>query len=727
MSSRRRSFLSQRKRRSVVVHEDDPGTLEQRPVAQLDPLKPREEYHYKEFYPDLEEEAPVQVVVVPASEPQNDQQVPVVRPREAIRYKTELREPSFRQVDEVEQLDSNKIPKNIIKLGYNDAGSTSHTKKALTRQLKPTYIRENDNFFNWECNNKIFHDISNNQLNFKCKYDMDKQDDLYLKHLIDQNYQITSEIFEIMITILENEWFYLEKKIPPKIRNVNSSKMSSIIEFVKKYGCDDGIGTEPIDEQKCAVCNESECDNSNAIIFCDGCDIAVHQDCYGVIFIPEGQWLCRRCMISKKRKINCVFCPSTTGAFKQTENGLWSHVICGIWIPELYFASAGHMEPIEGYELIPKERWKLICYICKQKMGACIQCSNRNCFLAYHTTCAKRAGLYLNMTKGMQGAIVDSSSLVSYCHKHSPPEYNSQHNIKEMIEKTRLYFNTVGACSSTMNNGPSSFKIKIRTNKNKIPVSSNAKPRWKTSKGTPIPPNYFIKVLSQFLTKLKVARSDELSTHIVKYWCMKRELKRGAPLIRRIDSTQASNGNYEEIKPKIEFSKTLLKDLDLLKELSEKVEEREFVKLQQTETENGLIRLGYFPQCIIIQNILLEKVFHIDSSKIIKNLPTKARNLVQMNQKALSNQYVSMREFVSDLDAFFQEVESTWSDNFAYTKAVERIKRELKFSEMQNSQHDNGVQSRYQSCLQLDGCHVDLAKWMGLDVMGEMELSEVDE
>jgi NuA3 HAT complex component NTO1 len=130
-----------------------------------------------------------------------------------------------------------------------------------------------------------------------------------------------------------------------------------------------GSGEEQ--DTKCAVCDDGDCENTNAIVFCDGCDMAVHQECYGVPFIPEGQWLCRKCQAKVRNGISlqqaryhnrdaCIFCPNLEGAMKTTSNSRWVHVLCAMWIPEVTIANMTFMEPIVDVDKVPRQRWKLV-------------------------------------------------------------------------------------------------------------------------------------------------------------------------------------------------------------------------------------------------------------------------------------------------------------------------------------------------------------------------------
>lgn len=51
----------------------------------------------------------------------------------------------------------------------------------------------------------------------------------------------------------------------------------------------------PIDEITCGICAKPHSKPPNEIILCDNCDFAVHQECYGIPEIPEGDWLCKSC------------------------------------------------------------------------------------------------------------------------------------------------------------------------------------------------------------------------------------------------------------------------------------------------------------------------------------------------------------------------------------------------------------------------------------------------
>lgn len=130
-----------------------------------------------------------------------------------------------------------------------------------------------------------------------------------------------------------------------------------------------------------------------------------------------GQWLCRPC--GDGTRPTCVLCPNLGGAMKCTPSGhKWAHVSCVLWIPEVSIGCAEKMEPITKISSIPASRWSLVCVLCRERKGACIQCSVKTCKTAYHVTCAFKHGLEMRAIIEDENAD-DGVKLRSYCQKHS--------------------------------------------------------------------------------------------------------------------------------------------------------------------------------------------------------------------------------------------------------------------------------------------------------------------
>lgn len=180
---------------------------------------------------------------------------------------------------------------------------------------------------------------------------------------------------------------------------------------------EEGLGIEYDENVICDVCRSPDSEEGNEMVFCDSCNICVHQACYGITRIPEGQWLCCTCNIGKRPE--CVLCPNKGGAMKSTRSGQkWAHVSCALWIPEVSIGCVEKMEPITKISSIPSSRWALICVLCRERVGACIQCSVKTCKTAYHVTCAFKHGLEMRAIIEDENAD-DGVKLRSYCEKHS--------------------------------------------------------------------------------------------------------------------------------------------------------------------------------------------------------------------------------------------------------------------------------------------------------------------
>lgn len=54
----------------------------------------------------------------------------------------------------------------------------------------------------------------------------------------------------------------------------------------------------------CEICNDGEVTPDNQILFCEACDVAVHQLCYGIEEVPEGDYYCMACRYFDRQKVN---------------------------------------------------------------------------------------------------------------------------------------------------------------------------------------------------------------------------------------------------------------------------------------------------------------------------------------------------------------------------------------------------------------------------------------
>ncbi|KFY13773.1 hypothetical protein V492_03044 [Pseudogymnoascus sp. VKM F-4246] len=520
----------------------------------------------------------------------------------------------------------------------------------------------------------------------RVEYDMDEQDDKWLEAFNQTQRKaagiepISREMFEITITKIEKEWHALEKRIPkpnPKPPQTHRPRSSS----AAAVNGEPQAGEEL--DSKCAICDDGDCENTNAIVFCDGCDLAVHQECYGVPFIPEGQWLCRKCQLIGRGVPTCIFCPNTEGGFKQTNSSRWAHLLCAMWIPEVSLGNHTFMEPVMDVEKVPKTRWKLTCYICQQRMGACIQCGNKLCYQAFHVTCARRAHLFLKM-KNNHGTLAEldgTTQLKAFCDKHCPQDYAKENDVAKATREARSFYKrtmrdrlwadsqaSALALAATHQNATTEhpadesqktgahLAITLGSAKKKGELQ-NPKSVWKLPSGAPVIPSAVYDIVDASLQRFTILRRREWVAAACRYWTLKREARRGAALLKRLQlqmetfsSMELTRRNFASmgdvgrarLERRIEFAKMLVRDVEKLKELSTHVVMRETEKVQYAVKQRETLDITYFPITKLLPPIV-DKALALDIKR------TFTAGLWQVQNRLHRRYYVQATTLAEDI------------------------------------------------------------------------------
>ncbi|XP_071961217.1 peregrin-like [Antedon mediterranea] len=492
-----------------------------------------------------------------------------------------------------------------------------------------------------------FIEKSREELDDDIEYDMDEEDYAWLdmineKRKKDGHAAVSQEIFEILMDRLEKESYFQSQA---------SGKTDS---------------NTLIDEDAvCSICQDGECQNSNVILFCDMCNLAVHQECYGVPYIPEGQWLCRRCLQSPSRAVDCVLCPNKGAAFKQTDDGRWAHVVCALWIPEVGFANTVFLEPIDGIDHIPAARWKLTCYICKQRnVGACIQCHKANCYTAFHVTCAQQASLFMKMEPVREAGVNGTSISIrkaAFCDIHTPAGVEK----KPIMRKEK---SPVNEEVSGKGKGWSAKKAKAQSRKNMRKarkILAEKRSAMPVVSIPCIPP----KRISKITAKVNVAKKQQFMQRLLAYWTLKRQSRNGVSLLRRLQAHHQSHKTKDPVEDKkvtklkehLKYWQRLRHDLERARLLVELIRKREKLKKEHLKLSQRVFELQLKPLNVILTSTLTqlqERDIHsifaepvtVEEAPDYYDVIKKPMDFRSMHKKLDGHKYRSVTDLESDFE-----------------------------------------------------------------------------
>jgi NuA3 HAT complex component NTO1 len=157
---------------------------------------------------------------------------------------------------------------------------------------------------------------------------------------------------------------------------------------------------------------------------------------------------------------------------------------------------------------------------------------------------------------------------------------------------------------------------------NKRKREQTQKTTWKLSSGAPIIPHVIYTTVVDFLSYFNVHKKKEFVAEACKYWTLKREARRGASLLKRLQlqmnsftSVEVIRKNYvsmgfvqgtQKLDRRREFAEDRVKELEQLKKTTELTEKREKIHAEDAEIMRKYLDLNYFPEIPLMRKVLDE-------------------------------------------------------------------------------------------------------------------------
>ncbi|XP_075228956.1 uncharacterized protein LOC142328798 [Lycorma delicatula] len=150
------------------------------------------------------------------------------------------------------------------------------------------------------------------------------------------------------------------------------------------------------------------------LLVCSSCCVCVHAVCYGVNMDgtqPPEDWKCDRCS-NNVIDVSCCLCPMGGGAYKQTTDNRWAHILCALMVPGAHFINKDNQDIIDVTKtiLVPHK-----CFYCN-KEGGLVHCCDHSCTHWYHLSCALVFGVKFKINRFPGSRFIISCS--SHNHSH---------------------------------------------------------------------------------------------------------------------------------------------------------------------------------------------------------------------------------------------------------------------------------------------------------------------
>lgn len=154
---------------------------------------------------------------------------------------------------------------------------------------------------------------------------------------------------------------------------------------------------------------------------------------------------------------------------------------------------------------------------------------------------------------------------------------------------------------------------------NKRKRDKSTKNVWRLPSGGPVVPHILYTRVENALVRFTVRKRKEFVADACKYWTLKREARRGAALLKRLQvltnkftsmdlprTSYAAMGAIGRVRlhNRIDFAEMLEKDLDKIIEMSELVVQREQAKWDDVKILEKIVENVYFPMPPYMLDIL---------------------------------------------------------------------------------------------------------------------------